>query len=210
MEEEERVTLLFYQAKEKHSSLAPQELWSPLWWVGRSYIAQAAVSDKDIPSSVKLQKGGVADKVRVCAGSQVVGLWIFFFFSFFMSLSGPFNLASDSFIAVSPLISNCSAFWTSEKVIEAGVWPTRSRGLKCLHGQEPCLASAPSLLFPSKSQSSLAGDILGRTFLTIELLFEFLSLCREGEFRESPSLHLLFCRYLLIKMTNIKVNHNLR
>lgn len=74
----------------------------------------------------------------------------------------------------------------------------------------PCLTSAPSLLFPSKSQSSLAGDILGRTFLTIELLFEFLSLGREGEFRESPSLHLLFCRYLLIKIINIKVNHILR
>ena len=74
--------------------------------------SQAAVSDKDILSSVKLQKGGVADKVRVGAGSQVVGLLIFFVFcfSFFMSLSGPFNLASDGFIAASPLISNCSPF----------------------------------------------------------------------------------------------------
>ena len=36
-----------------------------------------------------------------------------------MSLSGPFNPASDGFIAASPLISNCSALWISEKVIEA-------------------------------------------------------------------------------------------
>ena len=35
-----------------------------------------------IPSSVKLQKGGVADKVKLCAGSQVAGLLIFFFFFF--------------------------------------------------------------------------------------------------------------------------------
>ena len=71
----------------------------------------------------------------------------------------------------------------------------------------PYLASTSSFLSPSKSQSSLAGDIPGRTFLTIEFLFEFLSLDREGEFRESPSLHLLFSRYLQIKIINIKVNH---
>ena len=45
-------------------------------------------------------KGGAADKIRVCAGSQVLGLLIL------MSFSGPFNLASGRFLAASPLISN--------------------------------------------------------------------------------------------------------
>ena len=49
-----------------------------------------------------LPKGGVADKGRVCAGSQVVALRIL------MSLSGPFNFASGGFLAAPPLISNCS------------------------------------------------------------------------------------------------------
>ena len=43
----------------------------------------------------------VADKIRVCAGSQVVGLLIL------VSFSGPFNLASDGFLAAPPMISNC-------------------------------------------------------------------------------------------------------
>ena len=49
-----------------------------------------------------LPKGGVADKIRVCAGSQVIHLLIL------MSFSGPFHLASGGFLAAPPLISNCS------------------------------------------------------------------------------------------------------
>ena len=39
-------------------------------------------------SFLQFQKGGVADQVRVCAGSMWSGLLLL------MSLSGPFNLAS--------------------------------------------------------------------------------------------------------------------
>ena len=46
-----------------------------------------------------LPKGRVADKIRVCAGSQ--GLLIL------RSFRGPFNLASGGFLAAPPLISNC-------------------------------------------------------------------------------------------------------
>ena len=42
------------------------------------------------------------DKIRMCAGSQVVSSLIL------MSFSGPFNLASGGFLAAPPLISNCS------------------------------------------------------------------------------------------------------
>ena len=49
-----------------------------------------------------LPKGGVVDKIRMCAGSQVVSSLIL------MSFSGPFNLASGGFLAAPPLISNCS------------------------------------------------------------------------------------------------------
>ena len=38
-----------------------------------------------------------------------------------ISLSGPFSLASGGFTAAPLLISNCSALWNSEKVMEAGV-----------------------------------------------------------------------------------------
>ena len=48
-----------------------------------------------------LPKGGVADKIRVCAGSQL-GLLIL------MSFSGPCNLASGGFLAAPPLINNRS------------------------------------------------------------------------------------------------------
>ena len=49
-----------------------------------------------------------------------------------MSLSDPFNLASSGFLAASLLITNCSALWNSEKVLEAGVLPTRNGGQKGL------------------------------------------------------------------------------
>ena len=49
-----------------------------------------------------------------------------------MNLSGPFNLTSGGFIAASPLISNCSTCWNSEKVREAGVFrQRRTKRLPC-------------------------------------------------------------------------------
>ena len=53
-------------------------------------------------------------------------------------------LALDGFLAASPLISDCSALWNSEKVMEAGVLPTRNGGQKGLQAQDPtrpCSAS---------------------------------------------------------------------
>ena len=54
-----------------------------------------------------------------------------------MSLSGLFNLASGGSLAAPPLISNCCALWSSEKVMEPGVLPKRDGGQKGLHAQEP-------------------------------------------------------------------------
>ena len=56
-----------------------------------------------------------------------------------MSFSSSFNPASDGFLAVSPLISNCLnlPFGTREYVIEAGVLPTRNGRQKGFHAQEP-------------------------------------------------------------------------
>ena len=51
---------------------------------------------------IAIVQGWVADKIRVCAGSQVVALLIL------MSFFGPFNLASGGCLAALPLISNCS------------------------------------------------------------------------------------------------------
>ena len=39
-------------------------------------------------------------------------------------------LALDGFLAASPLISDCSALWNSEKVMEAGVLPARMENKK--------------------------------------------------------------------------------
>ena len=56
------------------------------------YFARQMGCDKESNGFVfflaKFQKGGVADQVRVCAGSMWSGLLLL------MSLSGPFNLAS--------------------------------------------------------------------------------------------------------------------
>ena len=62
--------------------------------------------------SAKFQKGGVADHIRVHAGSKVV--WS-------PNLSDPFSLASGGFLGAPLLITNCSTLWNSEKVIEPGL-----------------------------------------------------------------------------------------
>ena len=49
--------------------------------------------------SAKFQKGGVANKIRVHAGSKVV--WS-------PNLSDPFSLASGGFLAAPLLVTNCS------------------------------------------------------------------------------------------------------
>ena len=85
-------------------------------------------------------KGGVADKMRVCAGSQVVGLLIL------MSSLGLLILPHVVLWLLLPWLQLFeSALWNSGKVMEAGVLPTRNRGQKSLHAQEPhrALASAP-------------------------------------------------------------------
>ena len=57
-----------------------------------------------------------------------------------LSLSGPFNLASGSF-----LINNCSALWNSE-VMETGVLTLRNGVQKDLCAQEPHRALLDILL----------------------------------------------------------------
>ena len=53
-----------------------------------------------------------------------------------MSLYGPFNLASGSYVAVPLLISNCSTSWNQE-VMEPGVWPIRNDRQRDLSAQVP-------------------------------------------------------------------------
>ena len=58
-----------------------------------------------------------------------------------MDLGGPLLILmslclKNEPLAASPLISNISAFWNSEKVMEAGGLPTRNGGLKGLHALE--------------------------------------------------------------------------
>ena len=53
-------------------------------------------------SFVTVLQGRGADKMRGCAGSQLVSLLIL------MSFSGPFNLAPGGSLAAPSLISNCS------------------------------------------------------------------------------------------------------
>ena len=70
--------------------------------------------------SAKFQKGGVANKIRVHAGSKVVCS---------PNLSDPFSLASGGFLAAPLLVTNCSTLWNSEKVNEPGLsyrkWETK-------------------------------------------------------------------------------------
>ena len=56
-------------------------------------------------------------------------------------------LALDGFLAASPLISDCSALWNSEKVIEAGVLPARNKKASMPRSPTgPYSASLPRLI----------------------------------------------------------------
>ena len=66
-------------------------------------------------------------------------------------------LALDGFLAASPLISDCSALWNSEKVMEAGVLPARMENKKASMPRSPTgpySASSPWLI--SNYQSGLS------------------------------------------------------
>ena len=105
-----------------------------------------------LSSSAKFQKGGVADMISVCAGSQVACLLIL------MSLSGSSGFpASGCFIAAFPLISNCSVLWKSEKGMEAGTLSARTVGAKRPLYQEAhrALLSINSMLFPDLATSDI-------------------------------------------------------
>ena len=99
-----------------------------------------------LSSSAKFQKGGVADMISLCAGSQGACLLIL------MSLSG-----SGYFIAAFSLISNCSALWKSEKVTEAGTLSARTVGAKRPLYQEAhrALLSINSMVFPDLATSDI-------------------------------------------------------
>lgn len=104
-----------------------------------------------LSSSAKFQKGGVADMISVCAGSQVACLLIL------MSLSDSSGFpASGCFIAAFPLISNCSVLWKSEKGMEAGT-SARTVGAKRPLYQEVhrALLSINSMLFPDLATSDI-------------------------------------------------------
>ena len=73
------MALILCQTKWKHSRVVPQGLCSP-YLVSRERLhSQEAVSDVDQGKNslaffffLQFQKGGVSDKLRLCAGSQVV------------------------------------------------------------------------------------------------------------------------------------------
>ena len=74
MEEKERVALFLCQAKGEHSRLAPHELCPCLPGNRKRLCSQAGVCDKEQCSNslfflLQFHKSGVADKIRVCAGS---------------------------------------------------------------------------------------------------------------------------------------------
>ena len=56
---------------------------------------------------------------------------------------------------------------------------------------------------PVMSQSPLIDETPGRGLVTIEFLLEDLSLGRYEEFRENPSLHLVFLTFLQLKRINV-------
>ena len=89
-------SFILCQAKREHSRLAPQELWSPPWGIGRGLIVRT--HDQEYVIRIKavtvlafffllqsfnttlglvVSKGGVADNIKVCEASQVVDelLW---------------------------------------------------------------------------------------------------------------------------------------
>ena len=72
-----------------HRGLLPQETKCP----------KPGGCDEEFYSNTS--RVGLPRRIRVCAGSQVVGLLIL------MSFSGPCNLALGGFLAALPLISNC-------------------------------------------------------------------------------------------------------
>ena len=109
LEEKERVALFFARQSGEHSRLAPQELCPPPWGIGRGLESGLVVRGmhKDqgsnslafffllqsfkMATTLGLVASKVADKIGVCAGSQLISLLIL------MSFSGPFNLASGGF-----------------------------------------------------------------------------------------------------------------
>ena len=89
-----------------------------------------------------------------------------------IGLSGPFNLASGGFAAVSPLVNNYSALWNSEKVMEPRILPRNGRQ-KGLCAQEPHRA-----LLGIAFKTSL--KFLSRTFKIITYIFCFQSKYRNN------------------------------
>ena len=65
------------------------------------------------------------------------------------------------------------------------------------------VVSTSSLLSCGKNPSTLLMKLIERGFMITEFLLEDLSLSRWGEFRKSFSLHLLFFKYLQLKIFNI-------
>ena len=128
--EKERTALLLCQAKWGHDRLMPQDC-APLPVSRERLNGQAGykIRIKAVTvlhsCSAKFQKGGAADKIRVHAGSKVVGS---------PNLSDPFSLASGGFLAAPLLITNCSTLWNSEKVISLPKGNGRQKGL---HTQQP-------------------------------------------------------------------------
>ena len=79
---------------------------------------------------------GVAESGTIWQLNSNKGPYVLFLL-ILMNLSGPFNLPSGGFIAASPLISNCSTCWNSEKVREAGVFrQRRTKRLLCPGGPQ--------------------------------------------------------------------------
>ena len=64
-----------------------------------------------------------------------------------------------------------------------------------------------SSLLSCDQSTSLVEKLLGKRFMTIELLLVDLPLGREGEFRESLLLHLFFFKCLQIKIINMPKHH---
>jgi len=65
-----------------------------------------------------------------------------------------FNLASGGFLALPPLIgiSNCSAIWNGEKVMEGGVLPLKMRDKKASVPRSPTRPCGASIFFSTHSQ----------------------------------------------------------
>ena len=102
-----------------------------------------------------------------------------------IGLSGPFNLASGGFVAVSPLVSNYSDLWNSEKVIEPRVVPRNGRQ-KGLCAQEPHRA-----LLGITFKTSL--KFLSRTLKFIICIF-----CFQSKYRNNSAENILFLDILFL------------